>query len=206
MDGGNVADRASRRKPPPLIVAVAQAPRYRGIKRLVLLQLALWGNRDGTRIFPSLGHVAELAGIDVRSVRRHVRAFETDGVLTAVARSRGGRAANGRARTTEYRLNLAALNPDSGVRVNPDSGVPQPGLWCPSTRTHESDNPVRPSKTLAPPASPAEGQAGGASETREEIEAEIEALQNDLRSYMDPDAARAVRRRLAEYKRKLTTA
>ena len=160
-DPRTVADTRNSGKPKPLIVAVAESTRYRGIRKLALLQLAAYGNPDGSKIRPALQTVADMAGMDERSIRRHVRAFETDGVLVAVARSRGGRS-----KPSEYRLDLGALNPDTETRVsetrnpdsgalNPDSDDRKPGLSDPPTLQD-------PSRPYAPTGTAGEAQPAGA--------------------------------------------
>ena len=162
MDGKTVPDNLnSGKRPVPLIVAVAESTRYRGLRKLALMQLAAYGNPDGSAIRPSLKTVADMAGLDERSVRRHVRAFEDDGVLLAVARSRGGRS-----KPSEYRIDLGALNPDTGPRVygvrNPDSGAlnpdsenTKPGHMTPPTLQD-------PSRPYAPTGSAGDAQPAGA--------------------------------------------
>ena len=166
MDDATVShrpDSGKRARPPPLIVAVAESTRYRGLRKLALMQLSLWGDPNGTRIFPSLKTVADMAGLDERTMRRHVRAFEQDGVLVVVARSRGGRS-----KPSEYRLDLGALNPDTGPPVhgvrnpgagalNPDSDDRKPGHMTPPTLQD-------PSRPYAPTGSADQGQPDGADE------------------------------------------
>ena len=145
----------------PLIVAVADSTRYRGVRKLALLQLARYGNPDGSAIRPALQTVADMAGLDERSIRRHVRAFETDGVLVVVAKSRGGRS-----KPSEYRLDLSALNPDTATRVydirNPDSGALNPDSE--NTKPGHSDPPTYQdlSRPTAPTGSAGEAQPSGA--------------------------------------------
>ena len=90
----------------PLTRAVADSARYGGLRKLTLFQLASYGDPDGTRIRPALQTVADLCGLNVRSVRRYVRGFEADGVLVQVAGARHHRAA-------EYYLDVRAIRPDS---------------------------------------------------------------------------------------------
>ena len=138
-------------------------------RKLVLLMLATYANCEGAGIRPSLETVARLSGLDVRSVRRHVRACRDRGWLVQTEPSRQHRPA-------EYRISLAALRPDTSVRpgaapdrtpesalgsdrtpvsARPDSGVPQTGHQSPGICTDLN----RPG---APTASPANGQAVGA--------------------------------------------
>ena len=145
--GENVADTrtiaATRNsgKPKPLTSHVANSSRYGGLRKLTLFQLASHGDPDGSKIYPSLKRIAHYTGLDVRSVRRHVRAFQADGVLAKVADARQHHPA-------EYRLDIDALRADSGVRsgradsdaLRADSGAARADSEAPPDRTRESAN------------------------------------------------------------------
>ena len=176
MDGSKVADppNSGKRSPPPLTKAVADSGRYGGLRKLTLFQLASYGDPDGTRIYPSLKSVAELCGLNVRSVRRYVRDFEADGVLVQVAGARHHRGA-------EYYLDLAAIRPDSMESALTDrtdrtlatSGrtlaTSRPDSRSPPTYQDHSDNQAPPTDSAV-----AGQPADGAPRMRGEIEDMIE--------------------------------
>lgn len=128
------------------------------MRKYVLLMLATYANPDGTEIFPGLRNVAEATGLDLRTVRKHVRACQDAGYLVRTTPSRQHHKAG-------YRLDLDALR--EGASVPPDdlregavalregAVASERGRQC--TPTYKDLN-----LPGAPPASPAGGQAGGA--------------------------------------------
>ena len=106
----------------PLIAAVADVDPLSRRSEIGAVAARRYGNPDGSAIRPALQTVADMAGLDERSIRRHVRAFETDGVLVVVAKSRGGRS-----KPSEYRLDLERPKPGHS---NPGFRDTKPGLWC----------------------------------------------------------------------------
>jgi hypothetical protein len=79
-------------------------------RKLVLLGLADTADDDG-RTWPSLATVAEKAGLDLRSVRRHVAALEDDGLLRREHRLRGDGS-----RTSNLVVLALSTPPDTAVR------------------------------------------------------------------------------------------
>ena len=158
-DPRTLSERPNSGKPETGALALMRAIRAADLRppgcKLVAFTLATHGDRDGTSIRPSLATLADQTGIDVRSVRRHVRALREAGILIPTATPDG--------KPTVYRM---ALTPDSGVRgdnatprtkstLTPDSGVRDPGLRSPPTCT-DLNRPV------APTGSAGEGQPAGA--------------------------------------------
>ena len=174
MDGSKVADppNSGKRSPPPLTKAVADSGRYGGLRKLTLFQLASYGDPDGTRIYPSLKSVAELCGLNVRSVRRYVRGFEADGVLVQVAGARHHRA-------VEYYLDVAAIRPDSmesALTDRTDRTLATSDRTLATSRPDSRSPPIYQdhSYNQAPPDPPANGQSRGAPRMPGEIENMIE--------------------------------
>ena len=127
---------ASRNGALALLRATREARIVPPLRKLIVFMLATYADPDGTSICPSLKTIAKLTGLDVRSVRRHVRALEAEGVLVQnkpASRTRGA----------EFALMPDALKPDSGVRpcapkpdsgpLKPDSGDTETGLTSPPT-------------------------------------------------------------------------
>ena len=179
-----VADAPNSGKRPPLTYHVRESARYAGLRKLTLFQLASYGDPDGTRIRPALQTVADLCGLNVRSVRRYVRDFEADGVLVKVAGARHHHAA-------EYFLDVAAIRPDSMESALPDRtdrtlatsdrtlATSRPDSRSPPTLQDPSDN-------QAPPDPPAIGQSDGAWRTRDAIEDAIALRKRWLTESEDP--------------------
>ena len=144
-DPHKVAEPPNSGKPESGALALMRAIRAADLRppgrKLVAYTLATYAHRlsnDGIR--PSLATLADQTGLDVRSVRRHVRALREAGILTPTATLEG--------KPTVYRM---ALTPDTGVRgvsgeprtqesATPDSGVRNPGHRSPQPRTQESAN------------------------------------------------------------------
>ena len=140
-----------------LIRATREARIEPPLRKLVVFILASYADPNGASIRPSLKTVAAHTGTDPRSVRRHVRALEVDGVLVQTSPARQHHPA-------EYRLVLDALRADT--RVHPDgpradsdvaradSGDIQGGLTSPPTCTDLS----QPEDTTARPAARHDGR------------------------------------------------
>ena len=96
-----------------LVRAVREARIIPPLRKLIVFVLASYADADGSSICPSLKTVAELTGRDIRSVRRHIRALEADGVLVQTKPA-------SRTRGAEFRLMRDAL---------------ERGYWCPVSRS-----------------------------------------------------------------------
>ena len=70
--------------------AVLDCERFSGLRKLVLISLASFADPDGSNVFPSIERVArQTLGLkSTRSVQRHIRALEADGVLVRVANAK----------------------------------------------------------------------------------------------------------------------
>lgn len=73
-------------------------------RKAVALKLADWADDDGSRVFPSLNRVAAECEMSERTVRRIVRQFESEGILTPVVN--GGK---GPGHTNHWIMNLGAI-------------------------------------------------------------------------------------------------
>lgn len=178
-----------------LVRAVREARIVPPLRKLIVFVLATYADPDGTSICPSLKTVGELTGLDVRSVRRHIRALEAEGILVQTKRA-------SRTRGAEFRLMRDALKADSRVRFRdppdtpetpkPDSGVPadapkpDSGAPKPDSRVRQPVY-LKNRKPGAPFASPAVGQAHAAPKKRprtglpkEKLETAIATLETDL--------------------------
>ena len=108
----------------------------------VLALLSLYGDRDGTNIYPSVGRVAYELGISDRQVQRQLTQLVTIGVLVPETARTGGRG-----QTTHYHLDLDSLphrepyKPRHGRQgletVKGDTGV----VVYPKRVTSETQNP-----------------------------------------------------------------
>ena len=127
------------------------------LRKLIVFILASYADPNGASIRPSLKTVAAHTRTDPRSVRRHVRALEVDGILVQTSPARQHHPA-------EYRLVRDALRADSSVRPDApraDSGVPradsgdtQSGLTSPPTCSDLKYLPVTTARQAARPAGP----------------------------------------------------
>ena len=173
-----------------LVRAVREARIIPPLRKLIVFVLASYADADGSSICPSLKTVAELTGRDIRSVRRHIRALEADGVLVQTKPA-------SRTRGAEFRLMRDALNAGTGVRFRapkpdtgvtagtpkPDTGVTQTGHQYPPTCSYLKNR-----KPGAAFASPAVGQAHAATPKKrprtgwpkEELETAIATFETDL--------------------------
>ena len=140
----------------PVIRAVIESERFAGSQKLVLATLAAYADADGTNIFPAIDTVARKCGFDRRTVQRHLRSLEDDGVMVKVAEARQHRPA-------KYRIDMAAL----GVTPAPPLNDPRGGRIAPrgGTRACQGRHQRRPTsqdqpKTCAPPAAPPMAAAG----------------------------------------------
>ena len=90
--------------------AVLRSPRRFGPSaRLVLLALADFADKNGCKIFPSVGTLARLTELSPRRVKAHRRALQAAGVLILVRKARGHH-------PSEFRIDVGALcEPDSVV-------------------------------------------------------------------------------------------
>ena len=129
-DPHKVSERPNSGKPETGALALMRAIRAADLRppgrKLVAYTLATYAHRlsnDGIR--PSLATLADQTGLEIRSVRRHVRALREAGILIPTATPKG--------KPAEYRM---ALTPDTGVRgvaltprtlvsATPDTGVRQ---------------------------------------------------------------------------------
>ena len=181
-----------------LVRAVREARIVPPLRKLIVFVLATYADPDGTSICPSLKTVGELTGLDVRSVRRHIRALEAEGILVQTKRA-------SRTRGAEFRLMRDALKADSRVRFRdppdtpetpkPDSGIPadapkpDSGAPKPDSRVRQPAY-LKNRKPGAPFASPAVGQAHAAPPKKrpptgwpqDELEKAIASLETDLAS------------------------
>lgn len=109
--------------------------------RLVLLAIAEHANDSG-RCWPSTSRLAEMTGLDIRSIRRSVTRLIALGELEADRRG-------GKARSSKYRILLPILgrkqpclaysNPDANA-PNPDRNDTIPGRKRPPNRKEPSRN------------------------------------------------------------------
>ena len=119
--------------------------------RLVAVVMALYADKDGSRIFPAVQTVADEAGVTERSARRAISRLRDLGVLVAESDLHGG-TRNGKGRAVRYWMDVGALparqpNPDISVPLNPDTSVRvENPISDPATRTSET-----PTRTLATP-------------------------------------------------------
>lgn len=72
-----------------------------GSRKLVLLRLADYADKDGGSVYPSVKSLAAACCLSERAVQYTLRGLEADGLLVVVANATGGR---GKAR--EYRIDL----------------------------------------------------------------------------------------------------
>lgn len=134
-------------KPPPWHVRyldAAGASPTKGAERAMLLAAARWVN-TADELFPRLDTWSRLAGFDVRSGRRALRALERKGLLQVVVR--GGRQAGGSGGSTRYRLVLPGFTriPDKVSGITPETANADPGQHA---RNPGRD--VRPRRTPRP--------------------------------------------------------
>ena len=76
--------------------------------------MALFGNDQGEKIFPSVDRVAFLLGVTRRSAERSLARLRELGVLLQCSGFKGGRRPGGFGQTVLYRLNVDALPRRSG--------------------------------------------------------------------------------------------
>lgn len=139
-----------------VMAAVWDSSHHRGAALLLMLAIADFARDDGVA-WPTLGTLAHKTRMSDRQIRRLVGECERSGELR-IDRSRG---------RSPHRFRIV-LDGERGqvVRVNPDTGVRdrarQPGHLRSPTRTSEvanpdtamSTQPLEPSETLTPTASP----------------------------------------------------
>lgn len=120
-------------------------PAVAGMMLLVLLALATYGDRDGTRVTAGQRRLGTDTGLSERTVRRHLDTAVQLGYLAQV--SRGHRRWDGQGSATVYRLALP--QPVTGDRYSDDStGQPCPvdghstGQRTPLNRSPAATQPV----------------------------------------------------------------
>jgi hypothetical protein len=116
-------------------------------EKLVLYALVKFIDWNTGEAHPSIGHISRRASLSAKGVRRILNRLGTQGVVTMLSPSRGGRDASGRGITNYIRVELGVLergaNADSRSALAPansDSGFREPGPPVPSTRTGAPNN------------------------------------------------------------------
>lgn len=126
----------------------------KGVERAMLLAAGRWVDRSD-ELFPRLETWSRLAGCDVRSGRRALRALEQKGLIEVVAL--GGRQAGGNGSSTRYRLLIHGFTripdkatgiPSEAVRVDPGQHARNHGH---DARVRRTPRPVIPDRVSAEP-------------------------------------------------------
>lgn len=108
-------------------------------QKYTLLALADYANDDGENVYPSVGTLARKTSLSPRTVQRHLRALEADGLIEAHAEAR-------QHRPTTYRIRGDRLSP---LPARGDMHV-VPGV----TSTTPRGDTVSPESSVEPPVEP----------------------------------------------------
>jgi DNA-binding transcriptional ArsR family regulator len=90
---------------------IVWASKLTGSRKLLLLRLADYADKDGGSVYPSVQSLAAACGLSERAVQYTRRALEEEGLLVVVANAKGGR---GKAR--EYRIDLERVQSITSVK------------------------------------------------------------------------------------------
>lgn len=134
---------------------IVWASRLTGSRKLVLLRLADYADKDGGSVYPSVNSLAAACGLSERAVQYVLRGLETDNLLVVVANATGGR---GKAR--EYRIDLERVQniiPVKGASLA-EKGASHSTKGCKTAQERVQPTaphpPVEPPKEPIPPVAP----------------------------------------------------
>ena len=113
----------------------------------VMNALLNWTNQEDLTCYPSVPRIARRARLTDRGVRKILRRLEDKGAIVALIKSKGGRRADGRGKSSTYRLMLPGIgnepNPERSAGLDATLHDRQPGTPRASTRNASATNPER---------------------------------------------------------------